>query len=198
MNKYRTVLLFGAPGSGKGTQGKILGTIPNYYHFSCGEVFRNVRADSALGKIFLQYSGKGQLVPDEHTIKLWRQTINGAEGMGRFNTELDTMVLDGIPRNAHQAEMLDGTIDVKALFYLSCPDISKLVERIQRRALIENRLDDANMDVIRQRLDTYDETTKPVLDFYGKRYGPNLIHTIDSTQKPINVLRDILRVLATL
>jgi adenylate kinase len=192
--KYRTVLLFGAPGSGKGTQGKILGTIPNYYHFSCGEVFRNLRPDTEIGKIFLQYSGKGQLVPDETTIRLWRRTIDGAEQLGRFNKEIDTMVLDGIPRNAHQAEMLKDVIEVKAIFYLSCPDLNKLVARIQRRALSENRLDDANMDVIRQRLETYDKETKPVLDYYGK----SLIHTIDSTQKPVNVLSDILRVLATL
>lgn len=192
--KYRAVLLFGAPGSGKGTQGKILGTIPHYYHFSCGEVFRNVRSDSEIGKIFLKYSSKGQLVPDEHTIRLWRKTIEGAEAVGRFNREVDIMVLDGIPRNLSQARMLSDVIDVKAMFYLSCPDINKLVERIQRRALSENRLDDTNIDVIRQRLDTYDRETKPVLDFYGK----DLIHTIDSTQTPINVLRDILRVLATL
>jgi adenylate kinase len=192
--KYRTVLLFGAPGSGKGTQGKILGTIPKFYHFSCGEVFRNLRPDTEIGRIFLQYSSKGQLVPDEHTIRLWRRTIEGAEQLGRFSIEVDTMVLDGIPRNLHQAEMLKDLIDVKAMFYLSCPDMNKLVERIQRRALSENRLDDANMDVIRQRLETYDKETKPVLDYYGKQ----LIHTIDSTQKPVNVLRDILRVLAEL
>jgi adenylate kinase len=192
--KYRTVLLFGAPGSGKGTQGRILGMVPHYYHFSCGEVFRNMRSDSEIGKIFLQYSSKGQLVPDEHTVRLWRKTIEGAEGIGRFNREVDTMVLDGIPRNQRQAEMLSELIDVKAMFYLSCPDLNKLVARIQRRALSENRLDDANMEVIRQRLETYDKETKPVLDYYGK----NLIHTIDSTQTPINVLRDILRVLSQL
>ncbi|MDB6056429.1 MAG: adk [Verrucomicrobiales bacterium] len=191
--KYRTVLLFGAPGSGKGTQGKILGTIPHFYHFSCGEVFRNVRPDSELGRIFLEYSGKGQLVPDEHTIRLWGKTIEDSERSGRYNSQTDTMVLDGIPRNVHQAEMLKDTIEVKALFYLSCPDLNKLVARIQRRALSENRLDDANMEIIRQRLDTYDQTTKPVLEFYGKK----LVHTIDSTQSPINVLRDILRILAT-
>jgi adenylate kinase len=192
--KYRTVLLFGAPGSGKGTQGKILGTIPHYYHFSCGEVFRNMRPDSEIGRIFLEYSGKGQLVPDEHTIRLWRQTIDNAERVGRFNKEHDTMVLDGIPRNVHQAEMLNDTIDVRALFYLSCPDLNKLVARIQRRALSENRLDDANMEIIRQRLQTYDQTTKPVLEYYGK----DLVHTIDSTQSPVNVLSDILQILAEL
>jgi adenylate kinase len=189
--KYRTVLLFGAPGSGKGTQGKILGMIPRFYHFSCGEVFRNLRPDTEIGKIFLKYSSKGQLVPDQHTIRLWRRTIDGAEQVGRFSKEFDTMVLDGIPRNEHQAEMLKNLIDVKALFYLSCPDMDKLVARIQRRALSENRLDDANMDVIRQRLETYDKETKPVLEYYGKK----LIHTIDSTQTPINVLKDILAVL---
>jgi adenylate kinase len=192
--KYRTVLLFGAPGSGKGTQGRILGMIPHYFHFSCGEVFRNVRSDSEIGKIFLKYSSKGQLVPDKHTIRLWRNTIQGAEQIGRFNHQVDTMVLDGIPRNIRQAEMLKELIDVKAMLYLSCPDLNKLIERIQRRALSENRLDDTNIDVIRQRLETYDKETKPVLDYYGKE----LIHTIDSTQSPINVLRDILRVLAKL
>jgi adenylate kinase len=190
--KYRTVLLFGAPGSGKGTQGKILGNIPHYYHFSCGEVFRNMRPDSEIGKIFLEYSGKGQLVPDETTIRLWRKTIEDAERIGRLNREKDTMILDGIPRNVHQAEMLSELIDVKALFYLSCPDLNKLVARIQRRALSENRLDDANMEVIRQRLETYDRETKPVLEHYGKK----LIHTIDSTQTPVKVLSDILNILA--
>ena len=52
--KLRTILLFGAPGSGKGTQGKILGTIPGYYHCACGDVFRNLNADSRLGHVFLE------------------------------------------------------------------------------------------------------------------------------------------------
>jgi adenylate kinase len=187
--KYRTTLLFGAPGSGKGTQGKILGTIPNFYHFSCGEVFRNLTPDSELGKIFLDYSGRGQLVPDEPTIQLWRQNIDGAELGGRFVPKTDTLVLDGIPRNINQAEMLRNLLDVRVVFYLSCPVMNKLVARLQRRALRENRLDDANIDVIRQRLETYERETKPVLDFYG----PGIVKTIDSTQTPVKVLRDILQ-----
>src|SRR5580704_9809010 len=190
--KFRTTLLFGAPGSGKGTQGKILGTIPNFYHFSCGEVFRNLTPDSELGKIFLDYSGRGQLVPDEPTIQLWRQNIDGAELGGRFVPKTDTLVLDGIPRNIKQAEMLQNLLDVRVVFYLSCPVMDKLVARLQRRALRENRLDDANIDVIRHRLETYERETKPVLDYYG----PKIVRTIDSTQTPINVLRDILRILA--
>ena len=88
--------------------------------------------------------------------------------------------------------MLEGTLKVRFVFYLSCPDMGKLVERLQRRALRENRLDDANIEVIRERLDTYERETRPVLEFYG----PELVRTIDSTQTPINVLRDILRILA--
>ena len=190
--KYKTTLLFGAPGAGKGTQGKILGTIPTLFHFACGDAFRNLRIDSDLGGTFIEYSSKGHLVPDEPTIRLWRENIQAQTQLGRFNPERDMLVLDGIPRNVGQAEMLKDTLDVRAIFYLTCPDMNKLVERLQRRALRENRLDDANLDVIRHRLETYERETKPVLDYYG----PNLVHTIDSTQSPINVLRDILRTIA--
>jgi adenylate kinase len=186
--KFRALLLFGAPGSGKGTQGKILGAIPNLYHFSCGEVFRNLRADSKLGRTFIDYSSRGELVPDEPTIQLWRNVIEAAEHDGRFNPVADTLVLDGIPRNLSQAEMLRDMIEVRTVFYLSCPDMEKLVFRLQRRALRENRLDDANMDIIRNRLETYERETAPVLNFYGKE----LVKPIDSTQSPVVVLRDIL------
>src|SRR5262245_12140644 len=190
--KYSTLLLFGAPGAGKGTQGKILGTIPQFYHHACGDVFRNLAIDSKLGRIFLEYSSRGQLVPDEHTVRLWQENINAMRATGRFDPERDTLVLDGIPRTVHQAEMLRDTLDVQAIFYLTCSDRTKLVERLQRRALRENRLDDANLEVIRNRLEAYERETKPVIDYYG----PSLVHVIDATQTPINVLRDILRVIA--
>ena len=190
--KLNTILLFGAPGSGKGTQGKILGTIPNLFHCACGDVFRNLRLDSELGRVFIEYSSKGQLVPDEHTLKLWRQQIEASTGMGRFNPERDLLVLDGIPRNRRQAEILQDTLDVKALLNLTCDDKSKLIERLQRRALRENRLDDANLEVIKSRLQTYENETKQVVDFYG----PALVHTVDSTQSPINVLQDILKIVS--
>lgn len=192
MTKYKTILLFGAPGAGKGTQGKILGTIPHFFHCACGDVFRSLRLDNELGRVFVAHSSRGELVPDEPTIRLWRQSIAGSQSLGRFNPESDTLVLDGIPRNPNQASILTDTLDVRAVFYLTCSDFDKLVERLQRRALRENRLDDANLSVIRTRLETYDKETKPVLDFYG----PNLVHTIDSTQSPVNVLRAILRVIA--
>ncbi len=190
--KYRTILLFGAPGSGKGTQGKILGAIPNFFHCACGAVFRNLRVDNPLGRTFLDYSSKGQLVPDQFTIELWRKNIEACTMEGSFQPERDTLVLDGIPRNRHQAEMLHDTLDVQAVFHLSCADMKKLIDRLQRRALRENRLDDANLDVIRERLAAYDNETKPVLDYYG----PKLVHNIDSTQPPLRVVREIIDILA--
>ena len=186
--KYRSILLFGAPGAGKGTQGKILGVVPNFFHCACGDVFRNLRTDSPLGKVFLEYSSRGELVPDGPTIELWRQFIENSTRIGRFHPEHDTLVLDGIPRNVAQAEILRDVLEVTAVFYLYCSNVDNLVNRLQRRAIKENRLDDANLDVIRQRLKIYEEETKPVLSFYG----PQLVHQIDADQSPAKVLGDIL------
>ncbi len=188
---YRTILLFGAPGSGKGTQGKILGTIPSFFHCACGDVFRNLRIDDPLGKVFVEYSSRGLLVPDEPTINLWSQNIQGKTMSGQFHPERDTLILDGIPRNPHQARMLKDTLDVKAVINLSCADQTKMTERLQRRALRENRLDDANLEVIKKRLETYERDTKPVLDYYG----PKLVHLVDAAQAPLPVLRDILDII---
>src|SRR4051794_24241125 len=187
--KYRTVLLFGTPGSGKGTQGKILGSIPNFFHFACGDAFRNLRIDDPLGRVFIEYSSRGQLVPDEPTITLWAKNIQASTLDGEFNPDRDTLVLDGIPRNVHQAEMLKDTLNVVGIFYLRCKDLNNLVLRMQRRALKENRLDDASLEVIRNRLKTYEKETKPVLNYYGK----HLVHRIDADQQPSAVLYDILR-----
>lgn len=186
--KYKTFLLFGAPGSGKGTQGHILGTVPGYFHCACGEVFRSLDLTSELGKVFLSYSSKGQLVPDEITVQLWHKQIMSMETLRRFDPKIDFLVLDGIPRNEHQARMMDEYLDVVKVFHLSCKDRAKLVERLKRRALHDNRLDDANEDVIRKRLELYEDESKPVLDHYGK----NKLVFIDANQSPLDVLRTIL------
>jgi adenylate kinase len=190
--RFKTILLFGAPGSGKGTQGKILGSVPNFFHCACGDVFRNLTIENELGRAFIEYSSRGELVPDDITIRLWKQSIDSAKATHRFRPDGDILVLDGIPRNVSQAAILQEHIEVRAVFNLTCSDMSKMVERLQRRALRENRLDDANLETIQRRLKTYESETKPVLDFYG----PKLVHTIDSTQTPVNVLRDILRAIA--
>lgn len=187
--KYRTILLFGAPGSGKGTQGRILGNIPHFFYCACGDVFRNLTIESEIGRIFVDYSSRGELVPDEPTIQLWRQAIDTNTKTGRLDPKHDTLVLDGIPRNVHQAEILQDTIDVIAIFFLRCTKPENLVQRLQRRAMKENRLDDANLDVIRKRLKIYERETRPVLNFYGKE----VLHRIDADQTPAKVVLDVLR-----
>ena len=186
--KYRTYLIFGAPGAGKGTQGKVLGMIPSFFHCACGDVFRTLDTRTPIGQAFLDYSSRGQLVPDEITVKLWIAVIGDMVGMHKFKPDIDSLVLDGIPRNVHQAEIMQGMLDVRKVFHLSCPDREALVSRLKKRALKENRFDDANEETIRKRLLTYEEESKPVLDFHG----PGKVCNIDATQAPVKVTHDIL------
>jgi adenylate kinase len=186
--KYKTFLLFGAPGSGKGTQGKTLGTIPRYYHCACGDVFRSIDTRTKVGRAFLDFSSKGQLVPDEVTVELWKEAISAAVDGHKFKPDIDTLVLDGIPRNVEQAKIMEELIEVKQVFHLSCPNRETLFSRLKKRALKDNRLDDANEQVIQRRLATYEAESKPVLTHYPKEN----ITTVDATQPPSKVLFDIL------
>ena len=192
--KLRTILLFGSPGAGKGTQGKILGKIPSYLHVSSGDLFRNLRIQNPIGQLFLDYASHGNLVPDEPTINLWKDDIENRSRNGQFNPETDTLLLDGIPRNVNQAKLLENIIHVVGILNLYCSDLDRMVERLQARALRQNRLDDANLETIKTRLKVYEDETKPVLEHYGE----TLVHVIDSTQSPVHVLRDSLEVLAKL
>ena len=187
--KYDTYLIFGAPGSGKGTQGKILGTVPRFFHCACGDVFRSLDTRTDLGQAYLEYSSKGHLVPDEITVKLWQARIADCVGAHTFKPDIDSLVLDGIPRNVPQAILMEEMITVKKVFHLSCPDRSLIIGRLKKRALKDNRLDDANEEVIRKRLAIYDEECKPLL----AHYGSELITEIDATQSPVQVLDDILQ-----
>jgi len=187
--KYKTYLLFGAPGSGKGTQGKTLGTIPRFFHCACGDVFRSLDTRTPLGQAFLEYSSKGQLVPDEITIKLWKARIEDSVSSHTFKPDIDHLVLDGIPRDINQAKIMEEMISVEKVFHLTCPDRSELVARLKKRALKENRLDDASEGVIRARLETYDNESKPLLEYYGPEY----IARINAMQPPAKVLLDILK-----
>jgi adenylate kinase len=185
--KYRTYLLLGAPGSGKGTQGKILGAIPRFFHLSMGDVFRTLDTRTAIGKKFIEYSSRGQLVPDEVTMELLRAHIGHLVGLHSFKPDIDSLVLDGVPRNVQQAKIMQDMIDVRKVFHLSCPDREQLVVRIRKRALKENRFDDANEETIRRRLLTYDNESKPLLDFYGAKR----VKDVDATQRPVDVVREI-------
>src|SRR5437764_3541915 len=189
--RYKTVLLFGAPGSGKGTQGKILESIPGFYHSATGDIFRSLDLKAGMGRIFWQYSSRGELVPDEFTVKLWRNYISGMEMINAFHPESDVLTLDGIPRNKPQAELLDDTLDVVKVIYLVCADMKKMVERLRRRALKENRFDDANDAVIQHRLEVYERDTKPVLE----HYKDEKIQHVDATMSQIKVLRAVMDVI---
>ncbi|HZN67164.1 MAG TPA: nucleoside monophosphate kinase [Tepidisphaeraceae bacterium] len=192
-DRYRTILLFGAPGSGKGTQGKILGTIPGFYHSATGDIFRTLDLKSEMGRKFSEYAGRGELVPDEFTIKLWKQYIKGVELINQFHPETEILVLDGLPRNLTQAKLLADTIDVVAIIYLRA-ERAKMVERLRRRALKENRFDDASDEVINKRMEVFRRETRPVLDLYSRE----IIHRIDATMSQIRVLSEIVKILVPL
>ena len=191
--KYRTYLIFGAPGAGKGTQGKILGMIPRFFHCACGDVFRSLDTRTSLGQTFLEYSSRGQLVPDELTVKLWMAVIGDMVGMHKFKPDIDSLVLDGIPRNVDQARIMQDMLDVRRVFHLACSDREALISRLKKRALKENRFDDANEETIRRRLKVYEDESAPVLEFYG----PKVVVNIDATQAPVKVAHDILSAILT-
>jgi adenylate kinase len=128
-------------------------------------------------------------VPDDITVELWREAINAAVEAHKFKPDIDTLVLDGIPRNVAQAKIMEEMIDVKKIFHLACPERETLFGRLKKRALKDNRLDDANEQVIQRRLDIYQRESKPVLSYYPQE----LITEIDATQPPSKVLLSILQ-----
>jgi adenylate kinase len=186
--KRPAFLILGAPGAGKGTQGKVLGTIPRFFHCACGDVFRSLDTRTPLGQKFVYYSSRGELVPDELTIELWRAQIDNWSKLHIYKPDIDFLVLDGIPRNVRQAEIISEHITVHQVFHLSCPNRNELARRMRKRALKENRMDDASDKVIDQRIAIYEAETKPILEYYSE----SLTTTIDATQPPVKVLYDII------
>ena len=186
--KKPALIFLGAPGSGKGTQGKVMGTIPRFFHCACGDVFRSLDTRTALGRQFVHYSSRGELVPDELTIELWKAQIDNLADTHLYKPDIDILILDGIPRNVAQARILERHLDVLQVFHLSCPNRDELARRMRKRALKDNRIDDASDRVIDQRIATYEAETKPILEFYPA----DRVTTIDATQQPIQVLSEII------
>ncbi|MDA1262303.1 MAG: nucleoside monophosphate kinase [Planctomycetota bacterium] len=187
---YKSILLFGAPGAGKGTQGKILGKIPGFFHLACGDVFRSLDMTSDLGKQFLSFSSRGELVPDELTIQMWRQNMHAQTVLSLYKPKQDLLVLDGIPRNIGQARALQTSLDVFKVIHLRCNDENAMMQRMRQRALKENRMDDADDKVVRHRFDVYHEETLPVLNFYPK----SIVSDIDAMGSPAQVFQRVLEV----
>ena len=185
--RYRTYVLFGMPGSGKGTQGAVLGQLPDLIHISMGDIFRKIPKYGRIGREIEQYTSQGRMVPDELTVRIFKRHLHIQEMQEVVMPEQNTLILDGLPRSYAQAEMLDNVIDVVQIFHLQIKDTKLAMERLKVRALRENRLDDMNEEVIRRRLSTYYEDTYKTLSFYP----PEIVYDIDAGQCMIDVLRDI-------
>jgi adenylate kinase len=187
--RYHTVLLFGPPGVGKGTQGRILGQIPGFFHLSVGDVFRSLDINSPDGREVYQYSSQGMLVPDETTIRIWSRNLNALTILSLFKPHEDLLILDGIPRNRRQAEIVEEHIEVLKIVHLKGADTESMIHRIRRRAIRENRVDDAHEDIIRKRFQVYENDTKPVLEYYPQK----LMAEVDAMGSPAAVLMNILK-----
>jgi adenylate kinase len=195
MMRYPSVLLFGAPGSGKGTQGKSLGALPRFHHFACGDVFRALDPNSRIGREFARYATMGALVPDELTIELWLEAVKARIDAGKYHPQTQILLLDGIPRTVEQARLLDPYIEVLAIVYLICNSVEEIIARILRRsAQGAARPDDTNEEVIRHRLDVYEEVTRPVLALYPRAR----VYRINTLRTPEEVTADLLVALAPL
>ncbi len=186
-NRYRSILLFGMPGSGKGTQGSVLGQLPGFVHISSGELFRKLPLWGELGGEVVRYTSQGLLVPDELTTRIYLRHIRILELQELLIPDEHVLVLDGLPRNFNQATMLESSLDVIQIFHLKISDIRKAVERLNTRALRENRLDDTSETVIKRRIKVYHEETYATL----KAYDPGLIYDIEAAQSPLAVHCDI-------
>lgn len=167
-NLYPSILLFGPPGVGKGTQGHILGSIPGFFHLATGDMFRSLDKESEIGMEFARYSSKGLLVPDFLTVRLWRQHVEKLTSRELYNPQIDILLLDGIPRSVPQAEAMVEYIDPILVVHLVCNDLDEMVKRMQKRASEQGRPDDVDESIILKRFEVYREQTAPVLACYDE------------------------------
>ncbi len=187
-NRYPSILLIGPPGVGKGTQGKMLGAIPGFFHLATGDMFRSLDKESEIGLEFTRYSSQGLLVPDFLTVRLWRQHVEQLIARELYSPSTDILLLDGIPRSEPQAESMREYIDPFMIIHLVCEDIDEMVRRMQKRASEQGRPDDADESVIRKRFEVYKEQTAPVLACYDD----SIISNIDALGTQAEVLLRIL------
>jgi len=173
------IVLFGKPGAGKGTQAEFLKEKYNLTHLSTGDIFRyNIKNDTDLGKLAKTYMDKGDLVPDEVTIKMLQSEVDQNQNSAGF-------LFDGFPRTIAQAEALDAFLvskkqSITATVALEADD-TVLVKRLLERGKTSGRPDDQDEEKIRNRYVEYNQKTAPLMEYYqkqGKFYAVNGIGSI--------------------
>ncbi len=173
------IVLFGPPGAGKGTQSEKLIEKYNLVHLSTGDIFRaNIKQNTELGILAKSYMDKGQLVPDEVTIRMLESEVNK-------NPSSKGFIFDGFPRTQAQAEALDILLKSKStsitmMLALEVEE-TELKKRLLLRGKESGRADDQNPEVIQKRIDVYNNETFPVKDYFtaqGKYKGVNGIGEI--------------------
>jgi len=129
-----------------------------------------------MGQKFVEYSSRGELVPDDLTIELWQAHVQGLIDRGDYRPDHEMLMLDGMPRSVNQATILEEVIEPLVIVHLVAPDVGEMVHRMKLRAEKEGRHDDADETVIRRRFEVYEAETAPVL----AHYDPSLIAEIDA------------------
>lgn len=161
------LILFGPPGSGKGTQAAKLVDKYNLLHISTGDLFRyEMGNDTPLGQEAKSYIQKGELVPDSVTIGMLRNKVEA-------NPEVEGYIFDGFPRTVAQAEALDALMQemetsISKLILLSVDD-NEIVTRLLERGKTSGRSDDQKEDTIRNRIKIFKNETSPVFDYYAEQ-----------------------------
>lgn len=174
------VVLFGAPGCGKGTQSELLEKKFGLSHISTGEIIRShIKAQTPLGQQMAEYISRGELAPDSVVIGMVEEYLNQNKG-------IKGTIFDGFPRTTAQAEAFDKMLEsmgdsVDIMIYMDVPE-EELVRRILLRGKDSGRADDASEDVIRNRIEIYNQQTAIVADYYraqGKYVAVPSLGTID-------------------
>lgn len=159
------LVLFGPPGAGKGTQSALLIDKYNLVHLSTGDIFRyNMKENTELGILAKSYIEKGALVPDEVTIAMLEAEVNS-------NANAKGFIFDGFPRTHTQAEALDAFLASKgtaisAMLALEV-EVEELVVRLLERGKSSGRADDQNPEIIKNRIQVYENETAILKDYYS-------------------------------